>query len=91
MKQLDLGRSTLTFEHKGEIYRLGGDLSGDTFVAWRDWSEKLTPEGERGELTEKEKDKVIDIVKKYWNNKRCIIDFVDNNLHVIYTTEKIKG
>lgn len=90
MKLLDLGRGSLAFEHKGEIFVLYGELSGGTFIAWRDWSDRLTPEGERVELTEKEKDKVIDIVKKYWNNKSCIIDFVDNNLHVLYTTQKIR-
>lgn len=59
----------MTFEHKEEIYRLGGDLSGNTFIAWRGWSKRLTPGGVKIELTEKEKDKMIDIVKKYWNKK----------------------
>lgn len=90
MKLLDLGRGNLTFEHKGEIFILYGDLSAGTFIAWRDWSDRLTPEGEEIELTEKEKDKVIDIVKKYWNNKSCIIEFVDNDLNLIYTTKKIR-
>lgn len=90
MKQLDLGRSTLTFEHKGEVYRLGGELSGDYFVAWKDWSNRLTPNGEKIELTEKEKLHVMDIVKKYWRSTDFDIAFLDSDQHLIFTTKKLR-
>ncbi len=90
MKQLDLGRSTLTFEHKGEIFKLYGELYPHTFVACKDWSDKLTSKGEKIELTEKEKLRVMDIVKKYWRSKDFDIQFEDSDYHPIFTTKKLR-
>lgn len=81
-------QGNIDFEHEGEIFRLNGDIINDVFIARLSWIKHLTPEKRTAPISKQDQLRLMNITKKYCNNDKYPIIFMDDNYNVICDTRE---